>query len=231
MEYNNEEKNNLSYKLALIYDKRTYCEYYFSLLRTNHPFIFTFLYNDDYNSKIIKINLFFINFSINYTVNALFFSDKTMHKIYEDHGSYNFIYQLPQMIYSSLISSVLNILLKILALTEGNIIEFKKNKNKTNLNKRVSELKNNLNNKMVLYFIFSFILLLFFWYYLSMFGAVYNKTQYHLIKDTIISFSLSLIYPFGSFLIPGLFRIPALSNQKNKKEYLYKMGLLVQAIC
>ena len=63
-----------------------------------------------------------------------------------------------------------------------------------------------------------------------MFGAIYTKTQYHLIKDTIISFSLSLLYPFGIYLIPGLFRIPALSNRKNKKEYLYKIGLLFQLI-
>ena len=132
--------------------------------------------------------------------------------------------------YSSLISTVLNILLELLELTEVNIIKFKKNKNKTGLNKRVAELKNNINIKMIIYFIFSFILLLFFWYYLSMFGAVYTKTQYHLIYDTVISFGLSSLYPFGIYLIPGFFRIPALSNHKNKREYLYKIGILFQLI-
>ena len=33
MEYNDFEKNHLTYRLALKYDKRTFCEYYLSLLK------------------------------------------------------------------------------------------------------------------------------------------------------------------------------------------------------
>ena len=229
MEYNVEEKNNLSYKKALKYDKRSYCQYYISLFKTKHIIIFTFFYNEDYNSKIMKIDLFFINFIIYYTINALFFNDNTMHKIYEDKGSFNFIYQLPTIIYSSIISTVFNVLLKILALSEKDILKFKKNKKKKkSLNERTIKLKNKLNIKFILYFITSSIFLLFFWYYLSMFCAIYRKTQYHLIKDTIISFVLGLFYPFGIYLIPGLLRIPALSNPKNKREYIYKASLILQ---
>ena len=38
--YNDNELNELPYKLALIYDKRTYIQYYLSLLRAKHLFIF-----------------------------------------------------------------------------------------------------------------------------------------------------------------------------------------------
>ena len=230
MIYNDEEKNNLSYELALKYDKRTYCEYYISLLKTKHILFFSFYYNNDYNSKIIKIDLFFINFAIYYTVNALFFNDNTMHKIYEDKGSFNFNYQLPQIIYSTLISSVLNILLKLLALSEGNILDYKKNKDKKDLNKREEELFEKLSIKFILFFTISFLFLLFFWYYLSIFGAIYKNTQYHLIKDTLISFGLSLLYPFGIYLLPGFFRISALSNKNNKKSYLYNLSKFFQML-
>ena len=152
-----------------------------------------------------------------------------MHKIYEDKGSFNLYYQLPQIIYSSLISSVLNILLKVLSLSEGNILEFKKNKDKTNLDKRELELNNKLNNKFISYFIVSFAFLVFFWYYLSIFGAIYRKTQYHLIKDTLICFGLSLFYPFLIYLFPGFFRIPALSNP-NQKNFLYKISRIIQMV-
>ena len=81
MELNDEELNNLSYEHALKYEKRSYCQYYISLIRTNHIIIFSFIYNRDYNAKIIKIDLFFISFVIYFTINALFFNDDTMHKI------------------------------------------------------------------------------------------------------------------------------------------------------
>ena len=229
MKYNDEELNNLSYELALKYDKRKYLEYYLSLIKTKHILIFSFYYNNDYNSKIIKIDFFFINFIIYYTVNALFFDDKTMHKIYEDKGSFNLSYQLPQIIYSSLISSVLNIFLRILSLSEGNILEFKKNKDKTNLDKRELELNNKLKNKFISYFVVSFAFLIFFWYYLSIFGAIYRNTQYHLIEDTLICFGLSLLYPFLIYLFPRLFRIPALSNP-NQKNFLYKISRIIQMV-
>ena len=233
MSYNDEEKNNFSYKLAKRYDDRTFCEYYISLIKTKHILIFSFYTNTDYNSKIIKIDLFFINFVIYYTVNALFFNDNTMHKIYEEQGSFNFIYQLPQIIYSSLISAFLDILLKLLALSEDNILKFKINKEKSNLKQRKIELNNKLKIKFIIYFITSFILLIFFWYYLSMFCAIYTNTQTHLIKDTLISFGLSLIYPFGIYLLPGIFRIPSLSNKKyrrKKRKYLYDFSQIFQML-
>ena len=37
----------------------------------------------------------------------MFYSDNAMHKIYIDKGAFDFTYQLPQMIYSLLISSIL----------------------------------------------------------------------------------------------------------------------------
>ena len=82
MKYTDDEINTLSYELAKQNDKRTFSEYYISLLKTKHNLIFTFFYNNDYNSKIIKMNIFFIGFSIHYIVNALFFNDDTMHKLY-----------------------------------------------------------------------------------------------------------------------------------------------------
>ena len=228
MEYNERELNELPFDLANKYDKRSFSEYYISLIKTKHTFIFSFLYSNDYNSRIIKIDLFFISFIIYFSVNALFFNDNTMHKIYEDQGSFNFVYQLPQIAYSSLISSVINILLNLLGLSEGNIIDYKKDKSKENLDKRETDLKNKLGFKLVIYYIISSVLLLFFWYYLSMFCAIYSNTQLHLIKDTLISFGLSLLYPFGIYLLPGIFRIPALSNPKNKRTCLYHLSRLFQ---
>ena len=107
--------NEFTYEQALKYDKRNYIQYYFSLLKTKYILIFSFYTSNDYNSKIIKIDLFFVGFINNFFVNALFFNDDTMHKILEDEGTFDFVYQLPKIIYSTLISTVLNTLLKILA--------------------------------------------------------------------------------------------------------------------
>ena len=63
-----------------------------------------------------------------------------------------------------------------------------------------------------------------------MFCAIYRNTQIHLIKDTLISFGTAFLYPFGLYLLPGIFRIPALSNKRNKRVCLYNMSKLFQMI-
>ena len=61
-----------------------------------------------------------------------------------------------------------------------------------------------------------------------MFGAIYRNTQLHLLKDTLISFGLSLFYPFFICLLPGLFRIPALSDKNKNSKCLYKFSKFLQ---
>ena len=63
-----------------------------------------------------------------------------------------------------------------------------------------------------------------------MFCAIYINTQIHLLSDTLISFGISLIYPFGIYLLPGFFRIPALSSSKNKRNCLYEFSKFIQMI-
>ena len=152
-----------------------------------------------------------------------------MHKIYEDGGSFNFIYQIPQILYSSIISSVLSVILKSLSLSERNILDIKHEK-KSLLDKRVPEILNWLFYKFIIFFIVSFIFLLFFWYYLACFCAIYKNTQLHLIKDSIISFGLSMMYPIGIYLLPGIFRIPALRDKKSNKETMYKFSKIIQLV-
>ena len=226
--YNDDEINELEYELAIIHDKRSYCQYYISLLKTKHDIFYSFCFSNDYNSKIMKIDLFNLRFAISYIVNGLFFTDETMHNIYENEGSFDFIYFLPITVYSSLISMVLSLLLKTLALSNDPILDFKKNKSIKEINKEKNKLEIKLKVKFVLYFILSFIFLFVFWYYIAMFCAVYKNTQYHLIKDTLISLGLSFIDPFWINLIPGIFRIPALSNLKNKRTCIYKLSQILQ---
>ena len=182
----------------------------------------------DYNSRAIKIILFLFNFSLYYAINTLFFNDSTMHKIYTDNGTFNLNYQIVQIIYSSLIASILNIILKTLALTERNVLSIKHSKNKKNINNLSEQIIKCIYYKFILFFVVSFVFLLLFWYYLSSFCAIYQNTQYHLIKDTLISFGLSMIYPFGIYLIPGIFRIPALRTKG--REGLYKFSKIIQSI-
>ena len=231
LKYSDNELNALEYKEALRFDKRIYFLYYKSLLKMNHPLVFSFhCYNNDYNSQIIKIDLFFISFAIEYSMNALFYDDDTMHKIYKSSGAFDFKTQFPIMIYSLLFSNALNQPLNYFGLSNDDIITFKQDRTRSNYIKRIKYLKKKLSIKFISFFIISFLILVFLWYYISMFCAIYSNTQIHLIKDTLISFLLNMIYPFCIYLIPSIFRIIALRSTKKDRRYIYRFSQIIQII-
>jgi magnesium-transporting ATPase (P-type) len=149
-----------------------------------------------------------------------------MHKIYEDKGAIELFSHIQQILYSTVISSIIITILKYFSLSEENILKLKKERHIKN--SQVSEVLRCLTIKFLLFFIISILFLILFWYYLSSFCAVYKNTQYILIKDTLISYCLSLFYPFGFNLLPGMFRIPSLKN--NNEECIYKFSKIIQII-
>ena len=218
---NDFDLNELDYSNALKKDNRTFLQLYISLLKTNHLLLFSFFNLKDYNSYSIKILIFFFTFAVNLTVSAMFYSDATMHKIYVDRGEFDYTYQLPQMFYSFVISTIFENLLNHLGLYEQNIAEFKKVKINSEKEKKILT---KIKIKVILFFIIDCILLFFFWIYLGCFCYVYKNTQLHLLLDVTSSFSFSFITPFLLILFPCFFRILSLKDKDKKKPLLFKFS-------
>ena len=227
MDYFDYEINTVTYKEAIENDKRTYLQYYLSLIKTNHILIFSFSPKKDYNSYVIKVCLFFFNFALHMTINTLFFNDSMMHKIYKDKEASNFLIILPQIIYSIIIISLINHLIIKLSFTQQNILEIKHENNLHNINARIVISVKKIKIKIISFFSISIFILFIFWYYISIFCAIFYKTQTLLIKNILVCYLISLIYPFIICLLPGIFRISALKGPGN---CLYKFSQILEII-
>ena len=172
--------------------------------------------------------LFFFSFCLDLSINALFFTDDTMHKIYQDKGKFNFLYQLPQILYSTLISRFIDSFIRNFALSQDNIIDLKHEKVKNRLENINKKLIRTLKFKFTMFFISTFLVLLFLWYYITCFCSIYENTQIHLIKDTLISLISSFFIPFILFLFPGIFRIISLRVKKPSHKLLYKISIFLE---
>ena len=227
---NDQELNTLKYELAIFLDKRTYFQYYWSLLKQKQLILFTFFLSNDYNLLTLKISLFLISFCLYFTINGFFFTDETMHKVYEDNGSYDLLSKIPQILYSTIVSTIINMILKTLSLSEKSMLEIKEEKNKNIAIQKSEKAKNLLKCKFMIFFILSILFMGFFWYFISCFCAVFINTQIILIKDTAFSFSLSMLYPFVLNFFPGIFRIPSLRAKNKNKECLYNFSKIIAFI-
>ena len=226
--YNDFELNSFDYIKAVLYDKRTFFQYYLSLIKIKNIIIFAFCPIKDYNSIIIKSDIFSISFSIYYAINFAFFNDEIMHDIYEVGGKYDITYFIPKIVISFIGSYYITIIIKIIFLSERNIIQIRRQFT-PNLAQDISDkVRKNLVIKYVIFFILGLIFLCFFWILLSSFGAVYPNTQMFIFKNTLISFAISLIYPFFTGIFPSFFRMCSLKS--NKSECLYKISKFLQML-
>ena len=226
--YNDYVLNTFDYRNARLYDKRTCFQYYLSLIKVKNAIIFSFCPMKDYNSWIIRSCIFSLSFSICYATNFAFFNDEIMHEIYEFGGKYDIMLFIPKTAISFAASYYITIIIKIIFLSERNINQVRKQITSSLANSISEKVRKNLIIKYIIFFILGLIFLVFFWMLLSSFGAVYPNTQIFIFKNALLSFAMSLIYPFFISILPCIFRMCSLNS--NNSECMYKVSKFLQIL-
>ena len=221
------ELNELEYEEAIKHDKRTFFQIYFYFIKREHRIIFTFFNYHDYNLISIKFCRFIFLLATDMAMNIFFFSDSTMHKIFLDYGKYNFIIQIPQIIYSTIVSQLIEVFLCFLSLTDKHIYQIKNLRRNSKNIKAIIDIFKCVKIKLMCYFLFTFVFFGFYWYIISSFCSVYENTQIAFIKDSLMSFLLSLIYPFLLYSIPSWLRLCAIRSKNKKFEFMYKLSEII----
>ena len=212
--------NNLKYEKAVDLDKRTLFQIYWSRLKSKHMIIYTFFSWHDHNLIYIKVARFIFLICTSMAMNVIFFSDSSMHKLYVDYGVYNFLQQIPQIIYSSLVSLVIEILIGFLSFTDNNIYQIRQIEEFEP--EKIKKIFKKMKIKLIMFFVVTFLFFAFYWYLISSFCAVYTNTQVTYIKDSVSSFCLGLVYPFIIQFFFALLRIFALRDKNSCSSFLYK---------
>ena len=149
-----------------------------------------------------------------------------MHNIYRHEGKFSINHEIPKIVYSTFISVFINTFIRYFSLSEKNVISLRNDPININEKEKTIGFFKCLKLKFIIFFFLLFSLVIFFWYYLSCLCGVYQHTQIHLIKDSLISFGISLLYPFGFYLLPTLFRISSLKSLN--KECMYNFSKILQ---
>ena len=226
-EFSDFELNELEYNEALKLDKRSFLQIYWATLKREHLIIFTFINCTDYNLLAIKLTRFIFLVTTDMALNVFFFSDDSMHKLFLNYGKYDFIQQIPQITYSTIISQLIEVLLCFLSLTDKHMYSIKTNIIKENT-KQIEKAFKCMNIKLIIFYCITCILFFAYWYIISVFCGVYRNTQIAFIKDSAISFSFCLTYPFILYLISSSLRICALRDKKRQRfKCIYDLSYVI----
>ena len=92
----------------------------------------------------MKISLFLISIALFLFMNTLFFKNETMHRMYKDEGEYlyDLVYQIPKILYTTIFSQIITLLLEKLSLSQDNILSLKEKENVIEFEKEKKRLLN-----------------------------------------------------------------------------------------
>ena len=149
-----------------------------------------------------------------------------MHKIFLNYGKYDFIQQIPKIVYTTIISQLIEVFLCYLSLTDKHAYQIKNLAESFDMNS-ISNILRCVKIKLAFFFVFTFIFLGFYWYIVAAFCAVYENTQITFLKDSLLSFLLGIIYSFILYLFPSVLRIISLRHPKLKLKCIYKLSDII----
>ena len=217
------ELNNMKYEEAIKHDKRSFFRIYTDYLNRESLILFTFFICNDYNLLYIKLARFIFLVATDMCMNVFFFSDDSMHRVYINYGKYNFVQQIPKIIYSFIVSQLIEVFLCYLSLTDKFFYQIKKIP-ESQKRKNIGEIVKCIKIKLGIFYLFTFLFFGFYWYIIAAFCAVYENTQITFIKDCLSSFALGLAYPIVLYLITSTLRFLAVKNPKNNLKCMYGLS-------
>ena len=148
-------------------------------------------------------------------MNGMFLVHETMYK--KQTGDTSFAQKIPQIIFSLLVSHAIEIILCYLGMTDVHYYEIKSLPKEEKNEQRIFDILKCVKRKLIGFFIFTFLVFLFHWYFISAFCAVYQNTQVIYLRDSAISILVSLIDPFIIYAFTCLLRAISLLNCCRKK--------------
>jgi len=218
----NNELNDLEYQYALLFDKRSFCEIYISALKKQNILILCLSYcSKDYNLWILKLSFLMFQLSIFITVSAFFFTDNTLNYIYENKNKFDIPFMVRQLALTFLICLGINIIFKILMIQDNLILRMKYEKDSSD------EGIYSIKCKLILYFIFCLLIILFGWYYIGCFCAIYRHTQIILMECAGYSLCITFVYQIFLSLLSPAFRKCALNSKTKDKKCLYEFSKIL----
>ena len=216
--------DNYNFKMAVKYDKRSFWRIFYICLLAKENIMNIIFFKTPLDLQSIRICLFIFNYSCDLALNTIFYSNESISEKYHYEGNSIFIFSIVnnivQSIFSSLISMILSNVFQYMIEARGDFEDifreeedkmrkdkdYKVNKKrKINIILQIRHICLKLKNKINIFFILEFFIMLFFYYFVTAFCEVYKKTQISWLYDFVISFFISILSEIFSAWILALF--------------------------
>ena len=222
---------------AIKYEKRSLCKIYFIFLISKQVIMHVFFYKSPIEPLPLRISLLISIFQFDFGLNAIFYTDD---KIGEKHksGKSLITFALTDNLIVIILSTLIGYAFLIFFSNLNNIVNeirqiFRKEEEKIKKDEKytvdlvrkkeiilsIKKLLRNFKIKVAIFYIVEIIIMIFYWYYCTMFCFVYNKTQFSWLFDTFLTVIVRILFDLViNLAFALLYRLSVIS----RVSFLYK---------
>ena len=222
------DPQDMDYDDALRRDKRAFCQYYREKIMTEQIILNTFFYKEYLKPQPIKIMLLILQIDLYFFINALFYNEEYVTKIFElekDSFSKAFCRFLDNLFYAFIVGVIINYIIEFFFIQEKKLRVTLKNEkdNLLSLKYEMMQIIKDLEKRYLSFIIISFIISLFILYHITCFNNIYpHMKKEWLIFSVLIIVCVQIISLIKSF-IETILRFMSF---RCKSEKLFKLSLI-----
>jgi len=186
-----EDINELPFSLALIKDKRNAFQIFLSLIIKKLDLI-NLIFGEE-KVKLILIFQFILSLIIDFFFNTLLFSDDVISDKYHRNGRLDIAVSILLSIVSNIITSIICNMFNFSKGVEERLGQITEIKREYQYFRALNKFLILLKIRMLLYFIFEILFIIFFFYYEVIFCSIYRYCQINLLVNYLVSLIENLI--------------------------------------
>ena len=238
--------DNYDYEDAIKYDKRSFMRIYYICILSKENILNIFLIKSPLELRSIRWIIFILIYSCDFALNTVFYFNDHISDKYHYEGNHLYLFTTFNNFIISFISTLLSFsivnALQLLTNSKDDVedlfrVEEKKMrqnkkykvsfKRRKQILKTIYQINKKLKIKIIIFLILEFLIMLFFFYFVTAFCEVYKNTQISWIIDSFVSFILSFPMEFlYAFIIAVIYKI-SISIQV---RWLYKMIMVFYSL-
>ena len=226
-EIDKKEINILPYTKALRLDDRNFIQIFFSVLFNKIEIINIFYYKNESVHLSLTLSIYISSLLLDLTLNCLLYTDEEISEKYHNDGKLEFFTSISLSFFANIISGI--IMFIVIKLTEyASILEIiiRDISDQNNYYINILRFKKYMKIKLSIFYIIQFILNVLMFYYLTIFCAVYNKTQGSIIVNYLYGILESLLFSLGLTITISLIRFLSIKYKwksiYNASKYFYE---------
>ena len=232
-EYLATDEDDMDYDDAIKRDKRTFCRFFWERVKVNTWIINIIFSHERLKPRSIKLLLFLLNIDLYFVINGLFFNQDYISEVYHDNEDYFFDYLSRtnyNLFYASMVGALIQNIINCFFVEEKKIKNlFRREKdNEMRLRSGFSSILDLIKCRYISFFLTSYVITIFSWYYITCFNNVYPNMKIEWIKSSVTIIIIMIFVYIGLAFLESISRFLSF---KCKSEKIFKFSKIFTDCC